>query len=81
MTPLPHYCARRMSSGWGFTTPSGQVPGFLTEPQAQRIAEVQREQDLATAYSDFNSPIAATLRAYFDEQTQASADEPEYQPR
>lgn len=62
---LPHYTPRRMSGGWGFTTPSGQLPGFRSEEAADRAASGAREGDRAEAFGK-SGPIPAVLRAYFE---------------
>ncbi|MGC4017525.1 MAG: hypothetical protein QM755_23870 [Luteolibacter sp.] len=70
---LPHYCVRRMSGGYGFTTPSGQTTGILTQKRAELICQLQREQDIEMAYSS-ESRSAADLRRYFDSLTQSKIE-------
>jgi len=62
---VPFYKAgKTIGNGFGFKTPSGSVDGFDSIESAQRIADIQKEQDRAEAKTG-TGPIAAVLRAYF----------------
>lgn len=65
VTKLKFYQAgKTIGNGWGFKTPSGSVDGFETAEAAQRIADIQKEQDREEAETG-TGPIAAVLRKHF----------------
>ena len=50
---IPHYTAHKNEAGrWGFTTPAGDCFGAMSLAQAEREAELTRNQDKSIAAID-----------------------------